>query len=388
MGLIQSILLLQATFSIFGILGALFVFLLLIIIILAAYAIREQIPDPIAKPPVQQASTKKSIHDVLEDRSVERVKPIDIVARKPRPSDVPFASMARSTSTAQHPIPGVSSALSSVKESDSSHEGQVKALRGGEFIGSRMRYKVKVLNDSPFTITDVTIYLLSYPHQALKLVGDDDEFFAKIEPGGFRSPCFDFMPTQDCVRGDIVAGISFMDSRGRAHTLTTKPFVIRSVCDLLIPEQLSPEDFTLKLKKLEHGEITLKVEEWTPEEMYEKALKIVDDSNFFEIESNIENSEGVIFGRIQGSAKGKYTGKSVGVEITITGPTRKKGASCNIKVSGEDEAMILPAIDDLRERLSAWLCPMCGSPLTLANVEDLKKGKTICCPFCSVTIGR
>jgi DNA-directed RNA polymerase subunit RPC12/RpoP len=50
--------------------------------------------------------------------------------------------------------------------------------------------------------------------------------------------------------------------------------------------------------------------------------------------------------------------------------------------------MILPAIDDLRERLSAWLCPMCGSTLTLENVEDLKEGKVIACPFCSVSIGR
>jgi len=57
-------------------------------------------------------------------------------------------------------------------------------------------------------------------------------------------------------------------------------------------------------------------------------------------------------------------------------------------VSGEDQAMILPAIDDLRERLNAWLCPMCSSPLTLENVEDLKAGKAVVCPFCSVSIGR
>ena len=65
-----------------------------------------------------------------------------------------------------------------------------------------------------------------------------------------------------------------------------------------------------------------------------------------------------------------------------------KGASCTVRVSGEDQAMILPAIDDLRERLSVWLCPMCGSPLTLENVEDLKEGNVVVCPFCAVSIGR
>lgn len=92
--------------------------------------------------------------------------------------------------------------------------------------------------------------------------------------------------------------------------------------------------------------------------------------------------------RISGWAKGKYTGKNVGAEIFITGIAKQQGASCRIRVAGEDDAMILPAIDDLKERLSAYLCPMCGSKLTLENVEDLKKGKIVCCPFCNVSIGR
>jgi rubrerythrin len=74
--------------------------------------------------------------------------------------------------------------------------------------------------------------------------------------------------------------------------------------------------------------------------------------------------------------------------LHVTGPSGKKGASCKIKVSGEDQAMILPAIDDLRERLNAWLCPMCSSPLTIENVENLKAGKPVVCPFCNVSIGR
>jgi len=286
----------------------------------------------------------------------------------------------------RRPIPGVSSTIASVERDP--EKGVVKALRGGEFLGNRMRFKVKVINDSQFMITDVRIYLLSYPKTSLKLVGEDDCLFAKIEPGGFRSPTFDFIPTQDCVRGDVVAGVSYMDMKGKPHTLSTKPFVIRSVCDLLLPDQVSPEDFELKLKEHQHGEIVIKVEEWTPEEMFDKALRLVDESNFFEVDSKFEETEGVVYARITGFAKGKYTGKSVAVQINITGPIGVKGASCTLRVSGEDQAMILPAIDDLRERLSAWLCPMCGSSLTLKNVEDLKEGSVVKCPFCSVSIGR
>ncbi|MFX1484093.1 MAG: hypothetical protein ACFFCP_13010 [Promethearchaeota archaeon] len=287
------------------------------------------------------------------------------------------------------PIPGLIKGISEVKQETPEEDKKVVVKRGGEFIGNRMRFKVKVLNESPFIISDVTVYLLSFPHEALRLAGDEDRvFFSKIEPGGFRSPTFDFMPTQDCVRGDIVAGVSYIDMRGRPQALTVKPFIIRSVCDLLLPEQVTPEEFELKLKDLECGEISLKINEWTPREMIDKVLRILDESNFYEVRSDISVTDSVVFGRISGFAKGKYTGKHLGVEISVTGPEKAKGATCKIQVSGEDQAMILPAIDDLRERLNAWLCPRCTSSLTLENVEDLRRGKVIQCPFCGVSIGR
>jgi hypothetical protein len=310
--------------------------------------------------------------------------------QRPTPSmswrEIPWESTPKLPT---RPIPGVSHAVRKVPRPSRRIEKKVKALRGGEFVGNRMRFKVKVVNETSYMITDVTIYLLSYPKEALRLAEDKDDCqFSKIEPGGFRSPTFDFLPTQDCVRGDIVAGVSYIDMTGKAHTLSTEPFVIRAVCDLLIPDQVSPEDFALKLKSHEHGEIVIKVDEWTPEEMFEKAFRITDESNFFEVSSEMDVKEGIVFGKITGMAKGKYTGKSIGVQITVTGPSGKRGASCTIRVSGEDQAMILPAIDDLKERLSAWLCPMCSSPLTLDNVARLREGEVVECPFCAVSIGR
>ncbi|MFX1578969.1 MAG: hypothetical protein ACFFBJ_04930 [Promethearchaeota archaeon] len=289
----------------------------------------------------------------------------------------------------RRPIPGVTRSIIRVTPESKPKEGTVKVLRGGEFIGNRMRYKVKVQNDSEYLIADVTVYLLSYPQDALKFEGQDSHvFFSKIEPGGLRSPTFDFLPTQDCVKGEIVAGVSYIDMKGQPHTLTARPFIIRSVCDLLLPQRITPKDFELKLTDLECGEVVFKIEEWTPTEMFEKALRIVDESNFFEVSSNLEEVDSVTYAKIVGFAQGKYTGKEVGIQIDISGPAGKKGASCKIRVSGEDQAMILPAIDDLRERLSAWLCPICSSPLSLANVEDIREGKVVECPFCNATIGR
>lgn len=266
---------------------------------------------------------------------------------------------------------------------------KIKVLRGGEFLGNRFRFKVKILNESQYVITDVTVAILSYPRESLHLEAEDDDItFSKIEPDGFRSPHFDFFPKDDCVRGQIIAVVSYIDMKGEAHSLTTEPYTIRAVCDLLHPEPISPDEFQLKLQELQHGELELKVDDWTPEEMHEKTIRILDQSNFHEVTSEIQEDEGIIFAKVTGWARGKYTGKTIGVEIRITGKTETKGASCSIRVSGEDDAMILPALDDIQEKLLTWLCPMCSSNLSVEAVKQLKAGNVIKCSFCGVTIGR
>ncbi|MHA1481302.1 MAG: hypothetical protein ACTSQZ_07765, partial [Candidatus Thorarchaeota archaeon] len=265
---------------------------------------------------------------------------------------------------------------------------EIHALRGGEFVGNRFRYKVKVTNDSTFVVTDVTVTLLTYPRDTLSLEGDSTKNIAKIDPGGFRSPTFDFLPTQDCVKGDIIASISYIDSRGHAHSMTTEPFTIRAVCDLLRPETVTVEEFMNKLSTIDHGEMASRVEDWTPEEMHDKTLQILRESNFFEVSSEIDQINGNIQCKTQGWAKGIYTGKNLGVEITISGIPSVKGATCKVRMYGEDEAMIMPAIDEISQKLVAWLCPKCGGALPQDSVEELKTGMSVACPFCGITIGR
>ncbi len=265
----------------------------------------------------------------------------------------------------------------------------VRVLRGGAFVGNRMRFKAKVVNESEYTITDVTVHLVSYPRDALLLDGrDDDVRFGKIEPGAFRSPSFEFIPTQDCVKGEIVAGVTYVDYRGKAHSLTTRPYTIRAVCDLLIPDDITPEDFRIALQGFHSGDVVVSVEEWTPRKMFEMAGQILTESNFSTVRSHFEVSDGFAEGKIEGWARGKYTGKQLGVELIIGGPQNEGGASCTVKVSGEDGAMVVPALEDLRSRLCSWLCPQCRSALSADQVTVLRRGGVIDCSYCGTSIGR
>jgi len=262
----------------------------------------------------------------------------------------------------------------------------VKVLRGSEFLGNRLRFKAKVINDTDQAITDVKVWLISYPERALKLISDEMARYPKIEPSGFRSPSFDLLPTQDCVRGDVVAGVSYVDAKGVSCTISAMPHTVRAVCDLLKPERITPTEFEEKLATLERGELVVKVSDWSVHEMFEKALRILDDSNFLEIESELREREDLVEAGVKGWSRGKYTGKILGVLLQITGKPGVSGASCKITMTGEDEAMIFPAIEELRDKLSTWLCPFCGSKLSAQDVKDLKRGEIVSCRFCDTAI--
>lgn len=168
----------------------------------------------------------------------------------------------------------------------------------------------------------------------------------------------------------------------------TEPFSVRAVCDLLMPEVITPDEFELRLSDFNHEEMTFKVQDWTPEEMRSKTLQVFEKLNFSHVTSSHTTSDEHVELIINGWARGKYTQKNLGVELTITGKPGVKGATCTVRMSGEDEAMIMPAIDEMSQNLTAYLCPMCGGELPDQAVSLIRDGKQCKCPFCGVTVCR
>ena len=258
----------------------------------------------------------------------------------------------------------------------------VEILRGGEFIGNRFRFKVKIVNRSDTIITDVSAVLTTYPRESLKVDDERPRFVSKIEPGGFRSLPFEFTPTQDCVKGHLVSTVSYMDSRGNAYSDTTEPFEIRAVCDLLIPEAITPQQFQTTKTTLETVDLSDSVDGWSPPDMEKKVEKTLRENNFFDV-SKEDSMDGF---RRTGWAKGKYTGMHVGAEVTVTPKPGKDGSIIHLKLSGEDAAMLMPAMDELKRKLNPWNCPVCFSKLDEDTVKRLKNGETACCSYCGTTL--
>ncbi len=271
-----------------------------------------------------------------------------------------------------------------VDEPEEPGEG-VQALRGCAAVGGKFEYKVKVKNDSLFVINNVTVTIVAYPEDCMEVSGETTKKISRIEPNGFRSPQFTFIPTKDCVEGQILAAVTYVDHANELETIEVEPYTIRSVCDLLEPLQATMEDFDLML-----GDMSASREEvminWNPEVLFSKAEKLLPNRNFHILESSSSIEGGLFHGTIRGLAEGKYTQKKVAVRIVITGPVDAEVSKVIVEGLGDDEAMLPTTIEEITKGMDSWICMHCGSGLDPDDVTKIKSGAPHECQYCGRTM--
>ncbi|MHA1246984.1 MAG: hypothetical protein ACTSPE_06630 [Candidatus Thorarchaeota archaeon] len=264
-------------------------------------------------------------------------------------------------------------------------EKGVEVYRGCEIVGGKFDYKVKIVNNSGYVITNVTVSVVAYPEDCLELAGDSVKTISRIEVGGFRSPLFTFYPTKDCVQGKIVSTVSYIDFKDQLHTVQVEPYLIRSVCDLLKPLKATTEQFDKILENLtKTGQE--QILDWNARVLFTKAEKILPAKNFHIVDCDERIVAGDFIGTIRGYAEGKYTGKKVAVIVTITGPETGRHAAVRVDALGEDIAMLPTTIDELAESIDSWVCLRCGAPLDPEQVEELLQRRPVRCQYCSHTL--
>ena len=267
-------------------------------------------------------------------------------------------------------------------ESIDSPDGGVKVMRGCEIVGGKFDYKVKVVNNSGYVITNVTVSIVAYPIDCMELAGENVKTISRIEVGGFRSPQFTFYPTKDCVQGKVVATVSYIDFLDQLHTMSVEPYLIRSVCDLLTPSKKTSAEFNLVLSSLEktQQEQTL---DWNAKVLFTKAEKILPTKNFHVVDTDEHVIADEFIGTIRGYAEGKYTKRKIAVVLMITGPENGRHSVIKVEALGEDVSMLPTTIDELADTMDSWVCLRCGAPLETDQVEELGKRLPIRCKYCT-----
>ncbi|MCK4567920.1 MAG: hypothetical protein KAU48_11505, partial [Candidatus Thorarchaeota archaeon] len=263
--------------------------------------------------------------------------------------------------------------------------GEVQALRGGEIVGGAFDYKVKVKNDTAYVINNVTVTIVAYPQDCMNLDGETMKQLSRIEPGGFRSPQFKFTPSKDCVEGQVLATVSYVDHQNKIQTVEVEPFTIKSVCDLLVPLESSMDDFEIILTNMQCTSEEHQLD-WNPKILFEKAKTLLPSKNFYIVDKKTDTMAGEYIGTIRGFAEGKYTSKKVAVRIRISGPVDGNQSRVIIEGLGDDSAMLPTTIDELTKGIEAWICMNCASALNPEEVSQIKRGEAVQCRYCSRTL--
>ncbi|UCE11211.1 MAG: hypothetical protein JSW61_04550 [Candidatus Thorarchaeota archaeon] len=228
--------------------------------------------------------------------------------------------------------------------------GRVEVLRGAEIVGDEFEYKVKVKNDTKSVINNVIVTIVAYPEDCMELSGERLKKIARIEPGGFRSPQFNLTPTKDCVEGQILTTVSYIDHQNQTQVIPVEPYVIRSVCDLLTPLESSLTEFEFLLNEMAATKEKRELNQ-DPEVLFSKALTLLPARNFRIIDSSRTIDEGVFRGIVRGFAEGKYTKKKLALRLFITGTLGSTKSYLEIQGLGEDIAMLPTTIDEIAKGL-------------------------------------
>jgi DNA-directed RNA polymerase subunit RPC12/RpoP len=320
--------------------------------------------------PESEYKTKENeLDSQLEDLDKQKERPIDTTPTTPLvvEEDIEPAEMVSTAAPPEVPEEGV------------------HVLRGCAVVGGGFEYKVKVENNTAFVINNITVLVVAYPQDCMELTGSKLKTVSRIEPNGFRSLQFVFTPTKDCVEGQIVASVSYMDHKNQLLTDQTEPYVIRSVCDLMKPLEATVQQFEEILTDMKSANETHTLS-WNAPVLFEKTKALLPSRNFYVIEAKGASIGGQFSGTIKGFAKGKYTGKRVAVQLLISGSDDGKEAKVVMEALGDDLAMLPTTIDEVSRGIKSWTCMTCGGIISPAEVTKLKGGEPLKCRYCQHTI--
>jgi DNA-binding Lrp family transcriptional regulator len=227
--------------------------------------------------------------------------------------------------------------------------GKVTALRGGEVVGDKYVFKVKVMNDTPYNITNVVVTIAAYPVDCLGRAPGSTELkrINVIESSGFASPTFTFRPTKDCVKGTVKAIVNYVDYLNELQTLKVEPHEISMVCGLLKPMVIDEKEFEQAIKDWVKSGGNIEVKGMNAKVVFEKAQDVLTESNFHIVASHEIPVEKEFVGVIKGFAQGKYSKKKIGLVVEIRGDIDGEDTFIRSETASEEEGMIAPTVQEV-----------------------------------------
>lgn len=181
-----------------------------------------------------------------------------------------------------------------------------------------LEFGITVENQSEELIHEVSIKVLLYPNEGLKPVEPLAQMIETIEPGGSESIIFGFDVINECVEGEFVSSVQFIDSKGEDIAAISGNIFVRSVFEQFEPLEITPEEI-LSLKselKKWNREHSLAVE---AKKLFDILKDLFLNWNLYTIQSECTEKENMFMGVVSGMAKGRITDLKLAVTLTVVG---------------------------------------------------------------------
>ncbi len=286
----------------------------------------------------------------------------------------------RARRVSEFPSPAISKATAELDT-----EPKLKILGRIEIVGGRFDLGVSIENDSPYVSNNIVTSIVAYPDDCLELVSEATITTPRLEPRGRTEHVFSLSPTKDCVEGQILTSVSFVDHENRLHTIRVEPQLVRSVCDLLTPMEASLGELEPILETMTSTEERRSLK-WNPQVLFAKAKTLLPRMNFSVVDT-FDHLVGNHFeGTIRGFAKGKYTGSRIAVQLRILGPMDAGESNLLVEALGDDISMLPTTVEEVAVGLDSWTCLACGAPLDTKEVTIIRGGSKVGCRYCGTVL--
>ncbi|MFW9769748.1 MAG: HEAT repeat domain-containing protein [Candidatus Thorarchaeota archaeon] len=206
-------------------------------------------------------------------------------------------------------------------------------------IPESLEFGMMMQNFGDEPIHDITVKILLYPYESLEPAESLMQVIDIIEPDGIEALIFGFNVIKECVEGEFVTSVQFVDEQGEHIAAKSGNIFVRSLFEQFSPLEITPEDFlSLKSELKEwNREHSLEVE---AEALFETVKELFEDWNLGSFQSERTERDDMYMGVISGMAKGRITGIQLAVTLTVVGKLKDALAKLRIDVLCEDPEVL------------------------------------------------
>ncbi len=196
---------------------------------------------------------------------------------------------------------------------------------------------IQNLSDEP--IHEVSVKVLLYPYESLEPAQPLTQTVESIEPEGIEAVLFGFSVVKECVEGEFVTAVQFIDEKGEDVAAMSGNIFVRSLFEQFYPMETTPEELlSLKSEMKEwNREHSLAAE---AEELFDIMKDLFKNWNLYTVQSESTERENMFMGVISGMAQGRITDLKLAVTLTVVGKLNDDLSKLRIDVLCDDPEIL------------------------------------------------